>query len=155
MSSKYHPHQDMSYEFRHKTYIRVGPYGTEDREYYRSATNGKFYVYGRKLGMDTVKELYEVLNREWIEEENKLTEKGEEMKEPVKRDKVTVKHELTAEKTELDNKIEKLKRFTLSIAMTELSRNQTIAMYKQLSAMETYSLALRDRILDITNQEDE
>ena len=154
MGSKYHSMLDMTYEYDKKTYIRVGPYGTEDKEYYRSATNGYFFVYGRNVGKETIGELYEILNKEWIEAEKKL-DKKQETESMAKKDKVTVKNDITQEKKELDNKIEKLKRFTLSIEMTKLSRNQIHAMHKQLSAMETYSLALRDRIIDITSQEGE
>ena len=154
MSSKYHHHQDMSYTFERKTYIRVGPYGTEDREYYRSATNGYFYAYGRKLGTETIDELYEVLNREWIEAEEKL-DKQQETEPMGKKDKVTVRNQIIREKEELDSKIEKLTKFILSVDYMSLSLKQTSAMERQLSGMKHYSLGLRDRIMDITSQEAE
>ena len=72
-----------------------------------------------------------------------------------KRDKVAIKNEITSEKTELDNKIEKLKRFTLSIDFISLGQPQKVAMFTQLDAMEVYSIALRSRIIDITKQEAE
>ena len=69
------------------------------------------------------------------------------------KDKVTVKNEITEEKLELDNKIEKLSSFVLGVVFLGLSKDQRYAMGNQLKAMNDYSKALRDRIMDITKQE--
>ena len=74
---------------------------------------------------------------------------------PVKKDKVTVRNEITLEKEKLDGKIEKLSSFILGVAFTELSRQQQLAMERQLDGMKIYSVAIRDRIMDITKQEAE
>ena len=67
----------------------------------------------------------------------------------------TVKIEIIKEKNKLDSKIEKLKSFTLSVRFLELNIEQIRALHKQLSAMENYSIALRDRIIDIAKQDKE
>jgi len=69
------------------------------------------------------------------------------------KDKVIVKNEITAEKFNLDNKIEKLSSFVLGTVFLELSTEQRHALWAHLKAMYDYSKALRVRIMDITRQE--
>jgi hypothetical protein len=71
------------------------------------------------------------------------------------KDKVTVKNKIIIEKQNLDEKIEKLSSFVLSTKFASLSSEQKYALNNQLRAMNDYSRALRDRIIDLTRQESE
>ena len=73
----------------------------------------------------------------------------------MRKDKVIVKNDILSEKAALDLKIEKLSSFIIGVAFMGLSQDQKYAMNAQLKAMNDYSRALRDRIIDLTSQEAE
>ena len=73
----------------------------------------------------------------------------------MKKDKVKVKNNITLEKDQLDQKISKLSAFVISVHFVGLGNEQKLALNAQLKAMNGYSRALRDRIIDITRQESE
>ena len=73
----------------------------------------------------------------------------------MKKDKVTVRNNITEEKRQLDEKIEKLSVFVIGVAFIGLGKDQKYAINAQLKAMNDYSKALRDRIIDLTSQEAE
>ena len=71
-----------------------------------------------------------------------------------KKDKTEVVKDLHLEKKELDNKIMKLNNFIRSVEFPQLSETQIRLLQHQSEYMTKYSMALRDRIIDITSQED-
>lgn len=70
-----------------------------------------------------------------------------------KRPVANVTKELDKEKEELDDKIMKLDNFIRSIGFVTLSEYHQYKMRLQSQAMTSYSMILRDRIMDITPQE--
>jgi bifunctional ADP-heptose synthase (sugar kinase/adenylyltransferase) len=69
------------------------------------------------------------------------------------REKTVIKNELTKEKEKLDSKLMKLNNFIRGIDFVKLSDYHKMLLQKQANAMKEYSMTIRDRIVDITNQE--
>jgi len=63
--------------------------------------------------------------------------------------------DLVVEKTKLDDKIMKINNFIRSVEFTHLKDKAKHLLIQQSKHMNEYSLVLRDRIVDITNQESE
>jgi len=69
--------------------------------------------------------------------------------------KVQVKNNLVKEKKKLDEKLMGLNNFIRSVAFMDLTTRHRSLLESQATYMTKYSQVLRDRIIDITSQEEE